>query len=243
MESFGFAPGQVLAEKYEVVNLLGSGWEGEVYRVRELATDIERAAKLFFPQRNPHNRVVTAYAKKLHKLRYCSALIQYLNQEQVVFGDSQITMLVSEYVEGELLSRYLARQRGKRLPEFEALHLIHALATAVAPMHRVREHHGDLHGDNIILRKHGLGFDIKLLDLYHWGHAHRQNALEDVCDIIRLLYDLLGGQRHYASQRQEIKDIIRGLRRTLIAKRFTNADQLRLYLENMVWRDSRGAMN
>ena len=41
---FGFEPGTILAEKYEVLALLGSGWEGEVYRVCELRTDIERAA-------------------------------------------------------------------------------------------------------------------------------------------------------------------------------------------------------
>ena len=62
-----------------MVSLLGSGWEGEVYLVRELVTGIERAAKLFFPNRNPNNRVATAYAKKLYKLRACEALIQYLN--------------------------------------------------------------------------------------------------------------------------------------------------------------------
>ncbi len=235
IQSFNLAPGRVVARKYEVIDLLGSGFEGEVYLVRELVTGIERAAKLFFPERNPRNRVATAYAKKLHKLRYCDALIQYLNQEVIRFQQQDITMLISEFVEGELLSQYLQRQRGKRLSEFEALHLTHALATAVAPMHRAREYHGDLHSENIILRRHGLGFDLKLLDLYHWGGATGENLLDDVCDIIRLLYDTLGGQKHYASQRAEIKSIILGLKRSLIAKQYRSADHLRLHLETMSW--------
>jgi hypothetical protein len=37
----------VLAGKYVVEGLLGSGWEGEVYRVTERSTGIKRAMKLF----------------------------------------------------------------------------------------------------------------------------------------------------------------------------------------------------
>ncbi len=37
-DSFNLSPGRILAKKYEVVSLLGSGWEGEVYLIREIAT-------------------------------------------------------------------------------------------------------------------------------------------------------------------------------------------------------------
>ncbi|MFK7913480.1 MAG: protein kinase [Pseudomonadales bacterium] len=235
IESFNLEPGRVVARKYEIISLLGSGWEGEVYLVRELVTGIERAAKIFFPKRNPNNRVATAYAKKLYKLRSCEALIQYLNQEVIRFAKQDITMLISEFVEGEMLSEYLQRQRGKRMTEFEALHFTHALASAVAPMHRMREFHGDLHSENIMLQRRGLGFDIKLLDLYTNVPAGRESRIDDVCDIVRLLYDVLGGQKHYASQRNEIKQIVCGLKRTLISKRFRSADHLRLHLETMRW--------
>ena len=72
--TFGLRPGDVLAGKYRVCDLLGAGWEGEVYLVRELATGIERSAKVFFPARNPGNRALRFYAKKLHKLRHCPIL-------------------------------------------------------------------------------------------------------------------------------------------------------------------------
>ena len=80
IETFDLYPGRILARKYEVISLLGTGWEGEVYKVRESATGIERAAKFFFPQRNPRDRTVNFYAKKLHKLRHCPILIQYHTQ-------------------------------------------------------------------------------------------------------------------------------------------------------------------
>ena len=50
IESFDFAGrDRLIARKYEVVSHLGAGWEGEVYKIRERNTKIERAAKLFFP--------------------------------------------------------------------------------------------------------------------------------------------------------------------------------------------------
>ena len=62
VDAFDFQPGRLLAKKYEVVSKLGQGWEGEVYLVREQLTQIERAAKFVYPQRNPNNKAFTFYA-------------------------------------------------------------------------------------------------------------------------------------------------------------------------------------
>jgi serine/threonine protein kinase len=175
LDSFGLYPGRILARKYEVLSLLGAGWEGEVYKIREIATEIERAAKFFFPLRNPRDRAINFYAKKLHKLRHCPILIQYHTQEKIIFGRKPLTFLVSDYVEGELLSGFLLRQPGKRLNTFQALHLLHALASGIAIIHDLREYHGDLHTDNIIIQRYGLGFDIKLIDMIHWGTPRPEN--------------------------------------------------------------------
>ena len=112
----------MLAGKYEVIVKLGAGWEGEVYMVREKGTRIERAAKFFFPHRNEKEQTSNRYARKLHKLRHCPVLIQYLTQEQIRFRGVPITFLVSDYVEGELLTEFLKRQPGKRIPVFQGLH-------------------------------------------------------------------------------------------------------------------------
>ncbi|MEM1262957.1 MAG: serine/threonine protein kinase [Pseudomonadota bacterium] len=235
MSTFELKAGRILGRRYEVIDLLGAGWEGEVYLVRERFTDIERAVKLFYPERNPKNRVATNYAKKLHRLRECEALIQYLSQEIIRLRGQDVTMLVSEYVEGKMCSAYVDQLPGKRMPEFEALHLTYALASAVAPMHRLREYHGDLHGDNIMVLRRGLRFDIKLLDVFNLGHASKRNIHTDVCDIVRLFYDVLGGRPRYARQRPEIKQVICGLKRSLITRKFPSAEHLKLHLENIVW--------
>jgi hypothetical protein len=56
--AFDLEPGQKLGTSYRVEEFLGAGWEGEVYRVVEVPTGISRAAKLFYPRRNPFNRTV-----------------------------------------------------------------------------------------------------------------------------------------------------------------------------------------
>ncbi len=235
LDSFDFEPGRMLGGKYEIISKLGEGWEGEVYMVREKFSKIDRAAKFFFPKRNPRNKNLLFYAKKLHKLRHCPILIHYHTQETIIYRRTPITFLVSEYVEGELLSEFLARQKGKRINSFRALHLLHALASGIESIHHMREYHGDLHTDNIIIRRYGLSYDLKLLDMFHWGAPKAGNIHIDVFDLIRIFYDSIGGQKHYAKQSREIKELCCGLKRTLILKKFRTAGQLREYIETMKW--------
>lgn len=235
IDSFDFQAGRILASKYEVLGYLGSGWEGDVYLVRELTTGIERAAKFFFPHRNPRNRNLAFYARKLHKLRSCPILIQYQTHETIWYHGVRVTFLVSDYVPGELLTEFLKRQPGNRLDYFQALHLLHALTAGTERIHEQREYHGDLHTDNVIINRVGLGFQVKLIDMFHWGAAGRANIHDDVCDLVRIFYDALGGRRHYPKQPPEVKRIVCGLKRTLILAKFNTAGKLRQYLEAMEW--------
>ncbi|MBT3262835.1 MAG: protein kinase [Acidiferrobacteraceae bacterium] len=235
ISSFKLSGGTLLAGKYEVVLRLGSGWEGEVYLVRECGTRIERTVKIFFPRRNLGNRALRFYARKLHKLRHCPIVIQYHTRDTFVFDGLPVSFLVSEFVEGELLSDFLKRQSGRRLNSFQAVHLLHALAAGIELIHNVGEYHGDLHTDNVIVLRYGLGFELKLLDMFSWGSPNAENIQHDVFDLIRIFYDALGGQRWYRRQPQEVKDICKGLKRSLIAREFRSAGQLCQHLEMMEW--------
>jgi tRNA A-37 threonylcarbamoyl transferase component Bud32 len=235
IETFDLQPGRVLARKYEVVSRLGAGWEGEVYKIREKATGIERAAKLFFPQRNVHDRAARFYARKLHALRDCPIVIHYHTEETIVLRRTPITVLVSEYVEGELLTDFLKRQPGQRLLPFAALHLLHALAEGIESIHRLREYHADLHSDNIVVEHFGLRFCLKILDFFRWGAPKREGYQDDICAMIRIFYDALGGARHYARQPRAVKRICGGLKHSLILTRFPTATHLRQHLESLRW--------
>jgi tRNA A-37 threonylcarbamoyl transferase component Bud32 len=235
IDAYSFEPGRQLGNKYVVLGLLGEGYEGVVYRIREISTGIDRAAKFFFPNRDPKGKGVLRYARKLHTLRRCPVIIQYHHHDWTRVRKQKITFLVSEYVEGELLSTFVSRHRGKRLPLLDALHILYAISSGVAQMHALREYHGDLHTDNIMVRRRGIHFDVKVIDFFDLGPYSRDKALDDVCDLVRILYDMLGGQKQYANQPPAVKRICSGLKRGLIAKRFPTVGNLLKYLDTFDW--------
>lgn len=235
IDAFNLREGRALAGKYRIEGLLGTGWEGEVYKVVETKTGIPRAAKIFFPQRNARDRAVTFYAKKLDRLRKCPIVIQYHHSESIRYRGLVLTCLISEFVEGELLCDFVRRQRGRRMQPFEALHLLHALAVGLEQIHAVKEYHGDLHDGNVLVKRIGIGFEVKLVDFFHLGASSTSRLRDDVIDLIRLLYDAVGGKAHYDKQPPEIKAICCGLRHGLILKKFPTVRDLRQYLESFAW--------
>lgn len=230
-----FEPGEILAGKYQVVDYVGGGWEGEVYKALETRTGIPRAMKFFYPHRNVNDRALRFYARKLNRLRACPIVIQYHHSETIDYHDVPITCLVSELVEGQLLSDFIRMQRGRRLPPFEALHLLHALALGLEQIHASREYHGDVHDGNVLVRRRGIRFEVRLVDFYHWGKATAGKIREDVVQLVRILYDAVGGEARYAQQPRAIRSVCLGLRRDLIVRRFPTARHLRQHLETFDW--------
>lgn len=235
IESFDLEPGRVIAGKYRILSKLGSGWESEVFRIAEVRTDIERTAKLFFPIRNPGGRTLKRYARKLHKLRHCPIVIQYHTEDVFRYRGRPVSFLVSEYVMGDSLSDFLKERPGRRLGPFEAIHLLYAIAKGVEDIHLINEYHGDLHTDNIIVSRFGLEFEIKLLDLFHWDAPKRDNKKDDICNLVHILYECVGGARFYAKQPLAIRYICSGLKRSLILKKFPTVSRLCQHLESMEW--------
>lgn len=235
IESFNFETGTLISGRYEILGKLGSGWEGEVYFVLERGTQIERAAKFFFPHRNAGRRTSNFHARKLHKLRNLSVIIPYHVQGEISFEGQSVIYLVADYVDGELLSDFLERQPGKKLSIFQGLHLLHAITLGMEQIHAFNEYHGDLHAENIIVRKFGLGFDLKFLDFFHWGPKKRENKQDDIYDIIKIFYDAIGGKKNYSKHPEAVRYICAGLKKHLIRKRFPTISRLRQYVELLEW--------
>src|SRR5437763_6490880 len=135
LKRFDFAPGRVIAGKYRIESLLGSGWEGEVYVIIERSTGIRRAAKFYYPHRDPMGRAAINYARKLDALRHCPILMQYHHQEIAYVKKRRVTVVISELGEGQKLSEFLANQPHKQLITLQALHELHELARGIAPIH------------------------------------------------------------------------------------------------------------
>jgi serine/threonine protein kinase len=236
-QAFGLPPGRSLGPHYEVIEFLGGGWEGEVYKVEERRTGIIRAAKLFYDRKDVREAPLLRYARKLYKLRNCPIVIQYHHRGLAKVHGRQIDFLVSDFVDGEMLSTFLNRQKRKRLPTFEALHLLYDLALGVEQIHYLGEYHGDIHSDNIMVKRQGLGFEVRLLDLFDLGRPNKEKILRDVIFMIDVLWEMIGGAQGYRQAGPEIKSIVKGRKHSLIARQFANAGHLRVALENLDWEE------
>jgi tRNA A-37 threonylcarbamoyl transferase component Bud32 len=232
---FNFSPGRQIAGKYRIESFLGSGWEGEVYLIRELETGIERTAKFFFPHRNIDNATAKRNAQKLFKFRANPVMIQYITQETITFQGERVRCLISDFVDGEILEDFLKRQPQKKIHHFMALHILYSIATGLEPIHSGGDYHGDLHTGNVFIKQSGIDFQIKLIDPFDWQDSKRENIKKETVDLIKIFYEILGGAKTYASQPVEIKKICCGLKASLIHKKFRNAGQLCRYLETMTW--------
>lgn len=232
---YDLSPGRTLGPHYFIVEFLGSGWEGEVYKVEERRTGIVRAAKLFYRREGMRREPLLRYARKLYKLRTCPIVVQYHHRGIATLKGRSVEFVVSDYIDGEMLSGFLNRQKGKHLTTFEALHLLNALTAGVEQIHFQGEYHGDIHTDNIMVRRRGLGFDVYLLDFFDLGRSTRERIQHDVYDLISVLYEMIGGPVGYRRAGKEIKQIIMGRKHYLIRQRFKTAGDLRLALDNMNW--------
>lgn len=236
-KTLDFESGYVVNDTYEIIEEIGAGYEGKVYLVREINTDIERTIKFFYPRRNIGNKTVKAIAKKLHRLRTSEILIQYHTQDITTLPDgTEVTFLVSEFVDGIMLSDFIKSQPGKRLHPFQALHLLHALVSGVERIHQLGEYHADIHTDNILVEYVGLEFKLKLLDPFHWvGATKHDGQRDDITNIIEVFYTCLGGKEKYSPQPQMVKDICMGMKRPYILKKFKSIYKLKGHIENVVW--------
>ncbi|MCB0356044.1 MAG: hypothetical protein KDD40_03500, partial [Bdellovibrionales bacterium] len=89
--------------------------------------------------------------------------------------------------------------------------------------------------DNIIVRRYGLGFQVKILDMYDWKDGKILNRIEDIVNSIKIFHEIIGGQKSYNKHPPEIKSICLGLRKDLIIKKFKSAAHLKGYIENIIW--------
>jgi len=235
VKRFDFPPGRSVAGKYVIERPLGSGWEGEVYAIVERNTGIRRAAKFYYPHRDPMGKAAITYARKLDALRHCPILMQYHHQEIAYVKRKKVMVVISELIEGQKLSEFLSAQPGHRLSTFEALHVLYILAKGITPIHARGEYHGDIHDDNIMIRRQGISFEVKLLDFFDLGRPTRSRIHKDVLNLIQVFHSIVGGRDRYGAQPKVVKEIIRGQRDSLILQRFQSAGDIQHHLESLSW--------
>src|SRR5262245_48769341 len=148
-------PGRRLGP-YEVLNLIGSGGMGEVYRARDTRLDRTVAIKVL-------RSGVVSDAERLHRFEQEARAASALNHPNILtiydIGRDETTAYIAmEWVEGETLRARLARGR---LPMRQLLDLAHQLAEGLAKAHAAGIVHRDLKPENVMVSVDGF---VKIVD-------------------------------------------------------------------------------
>jgi eukaryotic-like serine/threonine-protein kinase len=150
--------GRVLDGKYRIVERIGGGGMGTVYRALHLTLGAPRAAKVM-------RRELADDASFVERFQREARVVESLRHPNLVslydFGQlpDGIWYIVSEFVEGVTLAS------GVRRPSAEVAHLLGQVADGLALAHRKGIVHRDLSPDNIMVTRDEDGADsAKLLD-------------------------------------------------------------------------------
>jgi tetratricopeptide (TPR) repeat protein/predicted Ser/Thr protein kinase len=145
------APGVLLGERYEVLELIGQGGMGAVYRARDLQLDRIIALKTMRPDLSEHPEVLRRFKQELILARQVSHrnVIRIYDLGEAA-GMKFITM---EYVEGEDLRCYLTRQR--KLSVREAVDIVLQICRGLEAAHAEGVIHRDLKPQNVLRQSNG----------------------------------------------------------------------------------------
>lgn len=158
-------PSVVVGGRYRLLEKLGTGAYGVVYRARDLETRDEVAVKLLQAGRSVDPEVSTRFEREataMAKLRGTSAA--YVHGLGV--DEHGRTFIVMELLRGRDLEAYLqaAEARGGRLKRGKLLELLRPIASTLEAAHERGIVHRDLKPSNIFVvdREHGGG--VRLMD-------------------------------------------------------------------------------
>lgn len=146
-QPFTYAPGDVIAGKYELDELIGSGGMGAVFRARNTAIDMPVALKLIRTDldrellRGRLLQEARAAAKLAHP-----AIVRVFDVGTTDLGDPFIVM---ELLQGLSLAKLLEREG--RLSSARAVQLLLPIADALAVAHARGFVHRDVKPDNVFI--------------------------------------------------------------------------------------------
>jgi serine/threonine protein kinase/tetratricopeptide (TPR) repeat protein len=139
--------GTILADRYEIIQLLGQGGMGAVYKARDNELERMVALKLIRPELASNPEILRRFKQELILARE----VTHRNVIRIFdLGQAKgIRFITMEYVEGRDL-RALLYERGKVSPE-EAVEIISQVCRALESAHSSGVVHRDLKPQNIML--------------------------------------------------------------------------------------------
>jgi len=156
-KSEGLTRGTVFAGRYEILEELGRGGMGKVYRVYDRKLEEEVALKLIRPE-------IAADGKIIERFRHEIKISRKITHRSVCrmhdLGEAEGTSFITmEYVRGEDLKSLL--HRTKTLPVGTAVSIARQVAEGLSEAHGMGVVHRDLKPGNIMIDKEG---NAKIMD-------------------------------------------------------------------------------
>lgn len=160
-----YQPGDVIGTRYRLLDKLGTGAYGVVFRARDLETRDEVAVKLLQAGRSVDPELRQRFEREalaMARLRGTSAV--YVHGLGV--DDRGKTFIVMEILHGEDLESFLAHaeERGGRLKRKKMLELLRPIAGTLDAAHQRGIVHRDLKPSNIMVVRPDKGGGVRLMD-------------------------------------------------------------------------------
>jgi serine/threonine-protein kinase len=150
--------GTTIAERYEIIETLGRGGMGQVYRVYDKKIKGEVALKVIKPEISSNEKTIERFRNELKLAREIShrnvCRMYDLNEDN---GNYFITM---EYVPGENLKSFI--RRSESLSIGKTIRIAKQISEGLAEAHRQNVIHRDLKSSNIMIDREG---NARIMDL------------------------------------------------------------------------------
>jgi serine/threonine protein kinase/Tfp pilus assembly protein PilF len=149
--------GLLLAGRYEIIESLGKGGLGQVYRVVDRELDEEIALKVLHPKIASDRRTLSRFRNELK----ISRKITHKNVCRVFhFGrEGPVRFITMEYVPGESLMSLI--ERIGKLPEEKAITIAMQVCEGLAEAHAIGIVHRDIKPHNIMIDRTG---NVRIMD-------------------------------------------------------------------------------
>jgi hypothetical protein len=156
--------GKLLADRFIMKDLLGSGGMGDVYLAEHEVLGVDYAVKLLLPELLSDSSM----AERFKREAYAASKLRHPGIVQIIdFGVDHdgLIYLVMEYVAGQSLAQVIQQHAPGPVPLPRALGLLSQIASAVQAAHDAGVVHRDLKPDNIRIAVGRGGEDVvKILD-------------------------------------------------------------------------------
>jgi serine/threonine protein kinase len=149
------APGEWIAQRYEVLECMGAGPLGATYRVRDAATNVPLALKAIADELCPTAADRAALVSQLET--FAGRTIAGCAMPLEVSADERVAYVTVPVIDGVSLRAALAARAAARrafTPE-EALRVLSALAAATSALHSATPH-GALRPENVVVTARGV---------------------------------------------------------------------------------------